>query len=166
MVPGVRHPEYVIQLWSNPPAEYSCSHREQKSLRQDFTRHRFFGWISPSKIRPLRAPIPCFSGPGGNNSRKNGNNSGCLYSFYVGDREVTISSIWMAKTDKGQGFAFPGGVYLIVRAWQRFGGRRDFTTENGGGGGGQRSRLLPAAPPPRKKILKFTFFWPFRVLDG
>ena len=114
MVPGVRHPEYVIQLWSNRPRlQYSCSPREQTSLRQDFTRHRFFGWISTSKIRPLRAPIPCFSGPGGNNSRKNGNNSGNLGCFSVGYREVTNSSIWRAKTEMDRVFACPGGFHRL-----------------------------------------------------
>ena len=135
MVPGVRHPEHVIQLRSNRPRlKYSCSPREQKSLRQDFTRHRFFGWISTSKISPLRAPISCFFGSGGNNSRKNGNNSGHSGHFSVGDREVTISSVWTAKTGTDQGFACPGGFYLIVSAWQCFGGRSIYGRFRGGAG--------------------------------
>jgi len=133
MVPGVRHPEYVIQLWSNcPRLQYSCSPREQPLL-QDFTRHRFFGWISTSKIRPVRAPIPCFSGPGGNNSLKNGNNSGYLEGFSVGDREVTNSNVIAAKTDMDRVFAcsrefhrLQGHGGVLIRGC-------DFTTENGGG---------------------------------
>ena len=114
MVPGVRHPEYAIQLRSNfPRLKYSCSHREQTSLRQDFTGHPFFGWISTSKIRSVRAPIPCFSGSEGNNSRKNGNNLGFLGCFSVGDREVTNSSVIIAKTDMDRVFACPGGFHRL-----------------------------------------------------
>ncbi len=65
----------------------------------------------------------------------------------------------MAKTDKGQGFAFPGGVYLIVRAWQRFGGRRDFTTENGGGGGrAAEPSFTCGTPTPEKRSSNSRFF--------
>jgi hypothetical protein len=29
----------------------------------------------------------------------------------------------MAKTERSRGFTFPGGFYLIVRAWRRFDGK-------------------------------------------
>ena len=74
-------------------------------------------WISTPKIRPLRAPIPGFFGPRGNNSRKNGNNSGYPGHFSVGKREAIISSIWMAKNEWMQGFACPEGLPRFQGPW-------------------------------------------------
>jgi hypothetical protein len=69
----------------------------------------------------------------------------------------------MAKTDKGQGFAFPGGVYLIVRAWRRFDRRSGFTTEKGGRAAGPS--FTCGTPTPEKKLLIFAFLPLFRVSD-
>ena len=71
MVPCVRHPEYVIQLRRNFPRlniRVPIGNKSHSGRISPDTG--FFGWINTSKIRLLRAPIPCFSGPGGNNSQK------------------------------------------------------------------------------------------------